>query len=58
MTTTDMLNRIAAAARAGDQMDLDALVAQIDGLMIADDERAAWLSMIEVAMEAIDGGLA
>ncbi|MCA1776070.1 MAG: hypothetical protein LC676_10805 [Loktanella sp.] len=54
MTNTTMITRIAAALRAGDVMDLDAMASMVHDLLIDETERAAWLDMIEASMEAID----
>ena len=54
MTNTSMTRRIANALRSGDQAELDAMASDVDNLMIIDEEKAAWLDLIEAAMEAID----
>lgn len=58
MTTTDMLNRVNDAIRSGDQNDLDVLAAYIDGLMIEESLRAAWLALIETAQQVLEGEFA
>jgi hypothetical protein len=55
MTTTDIVLRINEALRTGDQLDLENLSNYIDGLLMADTEKSAWLALIETASDSIDG---
>lgn len=55
MTSIDMILRINDAIRGGDQLDLDRLAETVADLLITDDERDAWLALIETASESVDG---
>ena len=55
MTSIDIILRINDAIRGGDQLDLDRLAETVADLLITDDERDAWLALIETASESVDG---
>lgn len=53
MTLSDLLNRISAALRSGDQSDLIRLSETVHGMLIEENERDAWNNLIHAAIEAI-----
>ena len=55
MTSIDMILRINDAIRGGNQLDLDRLAETVADLLMTDDERDAWLALIETASESMDG---
>jgi hypothetical protein len=57
MTSTDMILRINDALRNGDVADLFKMAEMVDGLMMAEEEKAAWQALIETSIDTLEGNI-